>query len=268
MNVKTLDRLCSAWGSPCYVMIQTFTHFKSKVYCWDLVWEGFWSPLAQLYRAQMLYTEVITESYFVRPLYKGVVIIYGRGAVDKGGGDIGFDCKQLEGGGQNFNAQLQRGGAKFECPNIWVHRFGGGGQKCSSWLLRGGARFECERFSEFHRPPAINNDHSLNKQMDLVFYLFLTGVREVTELSDTSMPNRLFASIRKARKSCGKALFSGGFLSWNPIFCCNFAPCDFLILQIVPTWMMMVGVLVSMNQYVPKGFLACSRTSNSYLLSL
>ncbi len=58
MNVKTLDRLYSAWGSPCYVMIQTLTHFKSKVYCWDPVW----SPLAQLYRAQMLYTEVITES--------------------------------------------------------------------------------------------------------------------------------------------------------------------------------------------------------------
>ncbi len=23
------------------------------------------------------------------------------------------------------------------------------------------SRFECERFSEFHRPPAVNNDHSL-----------------------------------------------------------------------------------------------------------
>ncbi len=29
------------------------------------------------------------------------------------------------------------------------------------------------------------------KQMDLVFYLFLTGVREVTEPSDTSTPIRL-----------------------------------------------------------------------------
>ena len=48
------------------------------------------------------------------------------------------------GGGQNFNAQLQRGGAKFECA-----------------ILEGGANFERERFSEFHRPPAINNDHSL-----------------------------------------------------------------------------------------------------------
>ncbi len=44
---------------------------------------------------------------------KGVVIIYGRGggAVEKGG-DIEFECKQLE-GGQNFSAQLQRGGGKL-----------------------------------------------------------------------------------------------------------------------------------------------------------
>ena len=31
----------------------------------------------------------------------------------------------------------------------------------------------------------------VNKQMDLVFYLFLTGVREVAEPSDTSTPNEL-----------------------------------------------------------------------------
>ena len=36
-------------------------------------------------------------------ILKGVVIIYGRGAVEKGGG-IEFECKQLE------------RGAKFQCP--------------------------------------------------------------------------------------------------------------------------------------------------------
>ena len=44
----------------------------------------------------------------------GVVIIYGRGVVEKGGG-IKFECKQLEGGGQNFK--------------ISVHRFGGGAKR-------------------------------------------------------------------------------------------------------------------------------------------
>ncbi len=34
---------------------------------------------------------------------------------------------------------------------------------------------------------ASRRGSGINKQMDLVFYLFLTGVREVTEPSDTSM---------------------------------------------------------------------------------
>ena len=42
---------------------------------------------------------------------------------------------------------------------ISVHRFGGG-QKHSAWLLRG-ARLEYERFSKFHSPHAVHNDHSL-----------------------------------------------------------------------------------------------------------
>ncbi len=49
----------------------------------------------------------------------------------------------------------RRGGGK-----ISVHRFGGGGKNVAR-DYRGGARFECERFSEFHRRPAVNNDHSL-----------------------------------------------------------------------------------------------------------
>ena len=59
------------------------------------------------------------------------------GCGGKGGGDIELECKQLEGG-----TDLE-------------------GRKHSLQLSRG-ARFECERFSEFHRPPAVNNDHSLN----------------------------------------------------------------------------------------------------------
>ena len=48
-------------------------------------------------------------------------------------------------GGQDFSAQVRRGGQKRSAD------------------YPGGARFECERFSEFHRPPpAVNNDHSLN----------------------------------------------------------------------------------------------------------
>ncbi len=48
------------------------------------------------------------------------------------------------GGGQDFSAQVRRGG-KNVVRDYW-----------------GGARFECERFSDFHRPPpAVNNDHSL-----------------------------------------------------------------------------------------------------------
>ncbi len=46
-------------------------------------------------------------------------------------------------GGQDFSAQVWRGGKNV------VRDY------------RGGACFECERFSEFHRPPAVNNDHSL-----------------------------------------------------------------------------------------------------------
>ncbi len=53
------------------------------------------------------------------------------------GGDINFECKQLEGGGQHFNAQVQRGSTGLE-----------GGQKRGARISRG-ARFECERFSEF-----------------------------------------------------------------------------------------------------------------------
>ncbi len=45
-------------------------------------------------------------------------------------------------------------------------RFGGGGKNVARdyW---GGARFECERFSEFDRPPAINNDHSLSMMWNM-----------------------------------------------------------------------------------------------------
>ena len=35
---------------------------------------------------------------------KGAVIIYGRGAVQIGGGGQKFLCKQIEGGGPNFSA--------------------------------------------------------------------------------------------------------------------------------------------------------------------
>ena len=38
---------------------------------------------------------------------------------------------------------------------------------------------------------ASRRGSGVNKQMDLVFYLFLTGVREVAEPSDTSTPNAL-----------------------------------------------------------------------------
>ncbi len=37
---------------------------------------------------------------------------------------------------------------------------------------------------------ASRRGSGVNKQMDLVFYLFLTGVREVAKLSDTSTTNR------------------------------------------------------------------------------
>ena len=36
---------------------------------------------------------------------------------------------------------------------------------------------------------ASRRGSGVNKQMDLVFYLFLTGVREVAEPSDTSTPS-------------------------------------------------------------------------------
>ncbi len=58
----------------------------------------------------------VKREYFPNPLHKGMVIIYGRGRRWKGG-DIEFECKQLEGEGQNFNAQLQRG-AEFESNDI------------------------------------------------------------------------------------------------------------------------------------------------------
>ena len=40
---------------------------------------------------------------------KGVVIIYGKGG-QWNRGDREFECKKLEGAGQNFNAQLHGGG--------------------------------------------------------------------------------------------------------------------------------------------------------------
>ena len=46
------------------------------------------------------------------------------------------------------------GGHKILVQAVW--------QKRSVQLFRGNARYEYVRFSEFHRPPAINNDHSLS----------------------------------------------------------------------------------------------------------
>ena len=40
--------------------------------------------------------------------------LFTAGGGGKGEGDREFECKQLE-REQNFNTQLQRGGAKFEC---------------------------------------------------------------------------------------------------------------------------------------------------------
>ncbi len=40
-------------------------------------------------------------------------------------------------------------------------------------------------------PEASRRGSDVNKQMDLVFYLFLTGVREVAEPSDTSTTSEL-----------------------------------------------------------------------------
>ena len=54
-----------------------------------------------------------------------------------------YQCIDARGGGQDFSARDPRGG-----DNV-VRAF------------RGGARFECTRFSDLHRPPAVNNDTSL-----------------------------------------------------------------------------------------------------------
>ena len=56
---------------------------------------------------------------------------------------------QAVGGGQNFNAQLQRGLAKFEC-NISVQRFA---------IVEVGT-YQVRTFFGIPPLPAVNNDHS------------------------------------------------------------------------------------------------------------
>ena len=68
---------------------------------------------------------------FSHPLIR--VIIYGRGAVEKGG-DLKFECKQLDGGG-----------AKFQCA-----------------VIEGGHVLSASDFRNSTAPPAVNNDHSLS----------------------------------------------------------------------------------------------------------
>ncbi len=78
-----------------------------------------------------------------------------NGAVEKrGGGDIEFECKQLKGGGQNFNVQLQRG-VKSGCTGL-----DGGGQKRVVRNYQGGPVLSASDFRNSTAPPAVNNDHS------------------------------------------------------------------------------------------------------------
>ncbi len=80
---------------------------------------------------------------------------------------------------QNLSASSWRGWAKSQCKaseggKIW--------QKCSARLSRG-TSFEYDWFSEFHRPPAINNGHSLSSRVFLKQKLCVLNINPFAALA-------------------------------------------------------------------------------------